>query len=338
MPLDDLALEAPWALLALAPVLGLTAWLAWQRRARTLPAFTFPSVGLVAQLPRTWPARLAWLPDALRVLALSLIVVALARPQLVGPPVADETEGIDIVLAVDTSSSMKAADFQPNDRMWVAKKSVQEFVLSRKTDRVGLVVFAGEAASWVPLTLDYSLIGRMIDEVDVGMIEDGTAIGNAIATGLNRLRGSEAESKVLVLLTDGDNNAGSISPMKAADFAQELGVKIFTILIGTGGPVPFPAGQDPWGRTVYRQRTVATNPKLLEDIARRTGGQAYTASDKSELDARLSDVLDTFERTKIEATAEVRPYAELFPWVVAAALGVLALELLLRSTRFRRFP
>jgi Ca-activated chloride channel homolog len=222
--------------------------------------------------------------------------------------------------------------------MFVAKKSIEEFILRRESDRIGLVAFAGQAASWVPLTLDYSLIGRMLAEVEVGMIEDGTAIGNAIATSLNRLRDSDAESKVVVLLTDGDNNAGTISPNKAADFAKKLGIKVFTILIGRGGPVPFPAGKDLWGRPIFQKQTVPTNPALLEDIASKTGGEAYRAVDKSELDAKLDEVLDTLERTRIESTAQARPYAELFPYFVLIALAFLALELTLVSTRFGRFP
>jgi Ca-activated chloride channel family protein len=336
--LHDLSLASPWALLALLPVLLAGAYLAWRRARRMDPALRFPSLALVEDLPDSAVLRVAWLPDALRLLSLSLLALALARPQLVGPPEADEAEGIDIVLALDISCSMQAADFQPNDRIFVAKKSVNEFVLKRKNDRVGLVVFAGEAASWVPLTLDYSLLGTMLDEVEVGLLQDGTAIGNAIGTALNRLRESEAKSKVVVLITDGDSNAGEISPNKAAELAKDLGVKIYTVLIGKGGEVPFPAGKDLFGRLVYRQQRVDTNPKLLQEIAATTGGEAFVASDKKELDDRLSTILDRLDRSKIEATLESHPYAELFPWAVLVALLSMALELLLRSTRFQRFP
>ena len=338
MPLDDLALATPWALLALIPVGAILVFAIWRRRTRRVPAMRFAALALVDDVPRTIVAKLSWLPAALRVLALSSIAVAIARPQLVGPPSRDSSEGIDIVLALDTSCSMQAADFQPNDRMFVAKQSIQQFVEGRQTDRIGLVVFAGEAASWVPLTLDYSLVRKMLDEVEVGMIEDGTAIGNAVATSLNRLRDSDAKSKVVVLLTDGDNNRGTISPLEAADFATELEVKVYTILIGKGGPVPFPAGKDPWGRVVYRNQTVPTNPKLLEQIASKTGGEAYRAEDRQQLDARLNQVLDTLQKTEIESTAQLRPYAELFPHAVALALALLLLEMLLSATRFRRFP
>jgi Ca-activated chloride channel family protein len=331
-------LESPWSLLGLLPVAALIAHAYWQKRKKTRPSLQFSSLNLFDEIPSTWVVKIAWLPRALRYLALSLIVFALARPQLVGEPEAEDSQGIDIVMAVDTSCSMTAADFKPKDRMFVAKKSIDEFITGRTNDRVGLVVFAGEAASWVPLTLDYSLITRMLDEVEVGMIEDGTAIGTAISTALNRLRTSEAKSKVIVLLTDGDNNAGTISPAKAADFAKELDVKVYTILIGKGGPVPFPAGKDIWGQTVYKNRTVATNPELLKEIAEKTGGQAYLAADKKELDAKLLEVLDTLETTTLESTAKLRPYAEFFPYLVLLAMVFLALEMVMTSTRFRRFP
>lgn len=337
-PINDLRFESPWALLSFIPLVALIGIRYFERKKKRTPAFQFSSFLLLENLPTSWVTRVAWLPTLLRYVALSLIVLALARPQLMGEPESDDSQGIDIVLAVDTSCSMTAADFKPKDRMFVAKKSINEFILGRKNDRVGLVVFAGEAASWVPLSLDYSLITRMLDEVEVGMIEDGTAIGTALSTSLNRLRSSDAKSKVIVLLTDGDNNAGTISPSKAADFAKELGVKVFTILIGKGGPVPFPAGKDIWGQTVYRNRTIPTNPELLNEIAQKTGGVAYRAIDKDDLDSKLMDVLDALETTKIESTATLRPYAEFFPNLVLLAMLLLGIEQLLTSTRFRRFP
>jgi Ca-activated chloride channel family protein len=200
------------------------------------------------------------------------------------------------------------------------------------------VVFAGEAASWVPLTLDYSLLVDLLDEVHVGMLPDGTAIGTAIATALNRLRDSDAQSRVVVLLTDGDNNKGSITPKRAAEFAKTLDIQVYTILIGRGGEVPFPAGQDLFGRDVFRNQVIPTNPALLEDIAQKTGGKAYVAKDGEELDERLSEVLDTLEKTQLENTTFTTPREELFSWFVALAIALLALELLLSATRLRRFP
>lgn len=329
----------PWFLLGLVPVALTAIYLYWRRKRRRDPALVFSSSALLAPLPVTLWARLVALPDVLRVLSLSLVVLALARPQILGEPEAEDAEGIDIVLALDTSCSMRAADFQPRDRMFVAKQSITDFVKRRSVDRIGLVVFAGEAASWAPLTLDYSLLIDLLSEIEVGMLPDGTAIGSALGTALNRLRDSDATSRVVVLLTDGDNNSGNISPKKAAEFAKELGVKVYTILIGTtGGPVPFPAGKDLFGRPIYQNQVVPTNPKLLQEIAESTGGVAYQAVDGKELDQRLTDVLDTLERTRLESTVYSTPKEELFPYFVWAAFVALALEVLLSGTRLRRLP
>jgi len=338
MTKGQLQLSEPWFLLGFVAVAAVAAVLVWRHKKKKDPVLRYSSAQLVQGLPTTIWARLWWLPDALRLLALSLFVVALARPQIMGEPDRDEAEGIDIVLAIDTSGSMRAADFQPKDRMTVALSSIEAFVKQRTRDRIGLVVFAGEAASWVPLTLDYSLIAQMLEEVQVGMLPDGTAIGSALGTALNRLRQSDAKSRVVVLLTDGDNNAGNISPKKAADFAKELGVQVYTILIGKQGPVPFPAGKDIFGRDVFQDVTVPTNPALLQEIADKTGGQAYVATDGEELDARLSEVLDTLDRTRLEATVYSTPKDEWFAGFLLAGLLLLAAEMLLSATRLRRFP
>lgn len=338
MTFGHIGFASPWFLLGLVPIAAILGYLIWRRRRGREPAMLFSSSSLVSGLPRTIWVRIVWLPDALRLLALSMIVLALTRPQILGPPTADDTEGIDIVLALDTSGSMQAADFQPRDRMFVAKKSVAEFINKRTNDRIGLVVFAREAATWAPLTLDYSLLAELLEELEVGILPDGTAIGSALGTALNRLRKSDASSRVVVLLTDGDNNAGEISPKKAAEFAKELGVRVYTILIGRGGPVPFPAGKDLFGRVVFRERVVPTNAPLLEEIAKITGGEAYTAKDGEELDARLNDVLDQLDKARLENTVHTTPKDELFPWFVLLGLLLLAVELVVRSTRLRRFP
>lgn len=331
-------LSEPWFLLGLLAVAALAALLVWRHKRAKNPVLRYSSGRLFAGLPTTVWARMWWLPDALRLAALACFVIALARPQIMGEPDRDEAEGIDIVLAIDTSCSMRAADFQPKDRMTVALSSIESFVKQRSRDRIGLVVFAGEAASWVPLTLDYSLIAQMLQEVQVGMLPDGTAIGSALGTALNRLRQSDAKSRVVVLLTDGDNNAGNISPMKAADFAAELDVKVYTILIGKQGPVPFPAGKDIFGRDIFQEVTVPTDPALLKAIAAKTGGEAYSAEDGEQLDARLSEVLDSLDRTRLEATVYSTPKEEWFMGFVFAGLLLIATEMLLTATRMRRFP
>lgn len=338
MSLQQLQLASPYFLLSLILVALLVGYWIWRRRSHRDPALRFSSTGLVGALPETIWVRLVWLPDALRATALVMFAIALARPQVLGTPYSDDTEGIDIVLALDTSCSMRAADFQPRDRMFVAKKSISEIVKQRSVDRVGLVVFAGEAASWVPLTLDYSLVVDLLGEVEVGMLPNGTAIGSAIGTALNRLRDSDATSRVVVLLTDGDSNAGEISPKQAAQFAQDLGIGIYTILIGRGGAVPFPAGEDLFGRTVFREQVIPTNPQLLEEIASMTGGEALVARDREELDQRLAEVLDQLEKTKLENMVYTTPRDELFDYFVLAGLILLAFEVILGATRLRRFP
>ncbi len=334
----NLGFGHPWMLLALLPVALAAGVLVRRRRLRLDPAVAFSSNRLLAGLPVTGWARLAFLPDGLRIAALAAIAIGLARPQDVGEAAPDETTGIDIVVTVDTSGSMKAADFQPKDRMAVAKRAIAAFVRERPSDRIGLVVFAGEAASWVPLTADHGLVLELLEEVEVGMLPDGTAIGSALGTALNRLRDSTAASRVVVLLTDGDSNAGSLSPRKAAELAQELGVRVYTILVGRGGPVPFPAGTDPFGRPVFQDVVIPVDPELLEDIARTTGGAAFVAKDSEDLDRQLSALLDRLDTSRLEAAVAAPPKEELFPWAVGLALALLAAEVLLGSTRLRRFP
>jgi Ca-activated chloride channel family protein len=333
-----LTFASPWFLLGFVPISAILGYLIWRRRSGREPAMLFSSSSLVSELPKTIWVRIVWMPDALRLLGLSMIVLALARPQILGPPTSEEAEGIDIILAIDTSCSMQAADFQPRDRMFVAKKSIEELIQKRTNDRIGLVVFAAEAATWAPLTLDYSLLVELLDEIDVGMLPDGTAIGSALGTALNRLRKSDAKSRVVVLLTDGDNNAGEISPRKAAELAKEIGVRVYTILIGRGGAVPMPAGKDLFGRQMYREQVMPTNPELLREIASVTGGEAYVAKDGEELDARLAEVLDTLDKARLENTVFSTPRYELFSWFVLAGAVLLAIELVVRSTRLRRFP
>ena len=338
MNVFGLHFASPVAFVLFAVVAALGAFIAWRSKKHRNPTFTFSSIRLADDVPATIWSRLAWLPDALRIGAMALFIIALARPQVVGAAQDEEAEGIDIVLALDTSCSMQAADFQPDDRMHVAKASITQFIQSRTVDRIGLVVFAAEAATWVPLTLDYPLLVDLLDEVEIGLLPDGTAIGSAIGTALNRLKDSSAASRVVVLVTDGDNNSGNISPKKAAEFAKELGVQVYTILIGRGGPVPFPSGKDIFGRTVFREQVVPTNPELLAEIAKISGGEAYRAKDGEELDARLVDVLDALKRSRLDSGISAPPKDEHFGEFAVAGLIFVLIELVLSATRLRRFP
>lgn len=336
--IDGFRLASPVHLVALGLVALAVAVLAWRKRRRLDPAMRISGDALIRDLPATLWVRLRFLPDALRLLALTLLAVALARPQTLKDPDQIQTEGIDIMVVLDVSGSMRAADFQPKDRMFVAKKSVAEFVRQRSRDRIGLVVFAGEASLWVPLTLDYGLLLELLGEVETGMLPGGTAIGTALGTALGHLEDSDAASRIAVLITDGENNAGPITPHQAAELAEQLGVQVYTVAIGTGGVVPVPSGRDVFGRTVMRRVKVPVDRELLQRIADRTGGQAYQATDAEELDAGLSQVLDQLDRSRLEAGISERAWQDRFPLFIGVALLLLAIELALRATRLRRFP
>ena len=327
--------EAFWLLL-LVPLVG--AWSFWTARHR-VAALRYPvaralaagGTGLRGLLRRGLPL--------LRMAAVALAVVALARPQTVGARVRDlSVEGIDIMIALDLSTSMEAADFRPNNRIFVAKETLNEVISSRVNDRIGLVVFAGAAYTQAPLTLDYGVLREVVKQLRTKVLEDGTAIGDALAVSLNRLRDSDAKSKVVILITDGDNNAGRISPLDAAAMAKALRIPVFTILVGKGGKVPFPDGTDLFGNTSYRDLEIAVNPALLQQISKMTGGEYYRATDRESLRAGLSAVLDRLDKSKLLEGGASANYQEEFPPFLLAAFLCAALELLLRSTLLRVFP
>jgi Ca-activated chloride channel family protein len=321
-------------LLALIP-LGLVMLV---REHHRKPALRFPLAGLLFAR-RGALARIWWLPPLLELCAVGLLAVALARPQLPGTKKRDSSvEGIDIVVCLDLSTSMEAADFKPMDRIHVAKEVLDKFIQSRTNDRIGLVVFAGEAYTQAPLTLDYSVLRTILKDVRTRVIEDGTAIGNAIATATNRLRDSDAKSKVIVLITDGDNNAGQISPMEAAQIASQLGIKIFTVLVGKGGMVPFPAGKDFFGNESYQDIEVDINPELLQQISKTTNGTYYRATDRETLQKGLNDILDKLDKSKIFESGGYQHMDEEFGIFLLPALALLFLEKLLTSSRMRSFP
>ncbi|MFL5422683.1 MAG: vWA domain-containing protein [Myxococcales bacterium] len=333
----NLSFQRPWALLSLAAV-PLALWVLRRRRGR-MPPLVVPTIApALAIRPSIW-SRLYWLPGAAVALALFLTSIGLAGPRLRSSHRADlGVEGIDIVVAFDLSTSMLAADFRPKDRVSVAKEVLKNFIASRRNDRIGLVVFASEAYTECPLTLDYRVLQELLDQVKTGVIADGTAIGNAVATAVNRLRESDAKSRVVILITDGDNNSGNISPQQAAQIARDEGIKVYTILIGKGGRVPYPTGTDLFGRTLYEQVEIDVNPQLLQDIAKTSGGAAYQATDRETLERGLAQVLDSLQKSKIYEASAAPSYDE---WAarlfLPAALSAL-LGLLLRSTRLAGAP
>ena len=323
-----------WLLLAL-PLL--IAW--WILEGRTRAVFRFSGTGPLAAVGPGWRAHCVRYLPLLRLAAVALVILALARPQERDEKARDlSVEGIDIVIALDLSTSMEAGDFRPHNRVYVAKQVLTEFLESRTNDRIGLVVFAGAAYTQSPLTLDYAVLKELVKQLRTRVLEDGTAIGDALAVSLNRLRDSDAKSRVVVLITDGDNNAGRISPMDAAAMAKALGVPVFTILVGKGGKVPFPAVQDLFGNTAWRELDIPVNPGLLQEISKMTGGEFYRATDREELKGGLQKVLDALERSKILEGGVMTNYRERFQRLLLWAFGLAWLELFLRSTWLRIFP
>lgn len=314
--------------LALLLLLAIPAWWGWRRR-RPAPALAFSRATTLGRIARHG-GLVRRLLVTLRVMLLAAAVVALARPRT-GARVENVTsEGINIVLAFDISSSMLAEDFQPLNRLAVAKATVKEFVAGRRSDRIGLVAFSGEALTQVPLTVDYPVVLAAVDNLQAGQLEDGTAIGSAIVTAANRLREAPGRSRVIVLLTDGENNRGSVDPRTAAQAAAAFGIRVYTIGVGTEGLAPVPVGQGLFGLR-YENRPVRIDEELLRDVARTTGGRYFRARDAAALE-RIYEQIDQLERAPVQARSYVR-YTERYPWPLGLALAALAAELLLMAWR-----
>jgi Ca-activated chloride channel family protein len=326
----------PWVLLFVIIVPAL-AMLATRKRAES--AFTFSSKELLDGLDPTFRQRARHLPLILRCAAVVLILIALARPQNVLEGTKTVSEGVDIVLALDTSTSMLAEDFKVGSRRMnrydVVKEVTKDFIQKRKDDRVGMVAFAARAYTVCPPTTDYSWLIENLDRVRVGMIEDATAIGSAIASSSNRLRTSKTKSKIVILLTDGVSNAGNISPLVAAEAAKALKIKIYTIGVGTKGLVPYPF-KDMYGRTVYQNIPIEMDEEVLKRISDITGGKYYRASDTETL-WKIYDDINRLEKSNIEHTG-YREASELFDKFLVPALILLGLELLAANTIFMKVP
>ena len=290
----------------------------------------FSDLSGLAKLPKSWKPYLRHLLFALKLAALALLIVALARPQSSSTNSTSNIEGIDIVMAMDVSGSMLARDLKP-DRLTAAKRVASDFVNDRPGDRMGLVIFSGESFTQVPLTTDHGVMLNMLAEMKNGLIDDGTAIGDGLATAISRLKDSEAISKVVILLTDGMNNAGSVDPYTAAEMAKLFGIRVYTIGVGSYGTAPYPV-QTPFGTQIQQMR-VEIDEKLLTAIANSTGGRYYRATSNQKLDEIYTEI-DKLERSKIEVTEFRRLHEEFYP-LVAWALALLLLEFLLRKTIFR---
>jgi len=317
--LSAIGFAYPWAL---ALLLLLPVWWIARRKWRP-PAITFSRVDVLAIGPAA--GRLA--PRViflLRNLALIALVLTVARPRLRGRAENVTSEGISIVLTIDLSSSMLAEDFQPQNRLEVAKETVKRFIQGRTSDRLGVVAFAGEALTQVPLTTDYPVVMQAVDNLQAGQLDDGTAIGDAIATAANRLRNATGKSRVIILLTDGVNNRGRIDPRTAAQAAAAFGIKIYTIGVGTEGMAPVPVGRGVYGLR-FEEQPVQIDEALLSSISNMTGARYFRARDAAAL-RRIYEQIDQMERTKFESTTYVR-YTELYRWPLIAAAAVLLIEL-----------
>ena len=284
--------------------------------------------------PRTLRYWLRHMPIVLRIAALAAIIIALARPVEVNHEEETTTEGIDIVIAMDISGSMLARDFTP-DRLSAAKQLATEFVAERTGDRISVVAFAGEAFTQCPLTSDQASVGTMLSRLRSGVVEDGTAIGNGLATAINRLRESGAKSKVVILLTDGVNNRGQISPIMAADIAQDLGIKVYTIGVGSRDKAPMPA-YDPFGNMTYVMADVEIDEALLREIAAKTNGQYFRASDNKALKEIYAQI-NELEKSKVEIT-HYTSYNELYMGWLLLALMLIAAEFLMARMVLNRLP
>ena len=327
----------PWLLLLLL-LLPLWAW--WERRTAQRGGLKFSSVATSRSLSSFWAGFGPSLLFLLRGASLALFVFALARPQLGRSESKVRTEGIDIVLAVDISGSMQALDYklggQPADRITVVKNAVREFIQERPNDRIGMVAFAGRAYIASPLTLDHDWLERNLDRIRIGLIEDGTAIGSAIGTAVNRLRDTKAKSKVIILLTDGVNNIWKVPPLEATRAAREFGVRIYTIGAGSNADAPMPV-YDQAGRLLgYQLIHAELDEDLLRQIASMTGGQYFRAADTEAL-RNIYQQIDRMEKRQIE-TVKYEDWRELFPWFLAPGLGCLLAAVCLENTRLRRIP
>lgn len=310
-------------LLALLPLLAL---LRGKRGAS--PALSFSSTALVAFLAEARRYQPARVQTGLRLLALALLIVAFARPQQGNTTTEIEASGIDILLAVDVSGSMEALDFtlegKAANRLDVVKSVIRQFVEQRPNDRIGLLAFSGRPYMVSPLTLDHDWLLKRLASLSTGMVEDGTAIGSAIGVGVNRLQDREAKSRLLILLTDGMNNAGSIPPLVAAEAAQTLGIKVYTIGAGTKGEAPMPV-VDSFGRKRLMRARVDIDDETLGKVAEMTGARYFRATDTPSL-AKVYDEINSMETTT-RTIKKFEHYRELFPWLLLAALAVLAMEL-----------
>ncbi|MCM1032199.1 MAG: VWA domain-containing protein [Odoribacter sp.] len=320
-----------WLLVLLIP---LTVWYILRQR-DAQPTLAMSSTSPFARMPRTWKSYLRHFMFVLRLAAIACVIVVLARPQLRDKWSTSSTEGTDIVIALDISSSMYAKDFEPN-RFEAAKAVASRFIQGRENDNIGLVIFAGESLTGMPMTGDRVQLINYLNNLSIGDLEDGTAIGEGILTSLNRLRDGKAKSKSIILITDGTNNRGLATPGEAARAAAEMGVKIYSIGVGTNGMALVPVSFDYANRPVYERQKVEINEDALRDVASVTGGRYFRATDNNSLDEVFAEI-DALEKTKLDVKnfSHTEDHYLLWAWL---AFGFFALEMLLRYVYLRPIP
>lgn len=330
--MDNIVFAYPfvlWGLLSI-PLIG---WWLFAREKKSHPELNYSDSGFVSVLKKSLKQRLYPVLHVLRLLSLALIIIALARPQAKSKSSSKNIEGVDIVMALDISGSMLAEDFSPN-RLEASKQLAQEFIRARENDRIAVVAFSGEAFTQCPLTIDHGILENRIKQLKSGLIQDGTALGDGLAVSINRVRQSKAKSKVIILLTDGVNNAGSIDPLTASDLAKTCEIRVYTIGVGTKGLAPYPY-KTPFG-IQYQNVKVEIDEALLSGIAKETGGLYYRATSKSKL-KEIFEEIDKLEKTRIEVLSFEHRSEEYKPFLWAALI-LLLLELAGRLFIFKTMP
>lgn len=329
---ENIAFAQPYWLFLLLAIPLLAIW--YSRKSKSQHSTV--KLSSLKNVQSSIPLKVKLLPllIVLRLIALCLLIIALARPQTYFDEKNAEGEGIDIILCIDVSGSMLAQDFQPN-RLEAAKQVAADFIHLRPTDRIGLVIFAGESFTQCPITSDYTMLINQVESIRGGFMADGTAIGSGLATSLDRLKSSTTKSKIVVLLTDGENNGGLIDPTTAKEIAKSLGIKVYTIGVGTEGVAPTPV-QTPSGDIIMQQEKVNIDEKLLTEIANETGGKYYRAKDNVGLKNIYSNI-NQLEKSKIEVKT-IRRYTEKFYLLVFIAFLLMFIEAMLKFTFFRKFP
>ncbi len=332
---QNIHIPAVVIMLICAAVIALIVYHKFRKGRAESVSIKYSDLKIVRRAAKTGRQKFRFVLTLLRIFAITAFVLAFARPQAGTENREVSAEGVDIMLALDVSGSMKAEDFKPYNRLYVAKEEIKKFVQKRISDRIGLVIFSQSSFTQCPLTLDYGVLLNFLEQVKFGMIQDGTAIGMALANSINRLRETPSKSKIIVLLTDGVNNAGQIDPLTAATIANTMGVKIYAIGVGKPGNAMYPVDDPIFGkRYVYLPNEI--DEETLQQIADKTGGKYFRARSEKELEQIYTEI-DNLEKTEIKVSEYVQ-YKELFPDFVYTGLILLILEILLAQTVFRKIP